>query len=59
MPKEAREVASGLEKKGFHRRENDHTFFHLWIDNKKTPVYTKISHGKKEISDNLLSVMAR
>lgn len=59
MPKEARDVANGLEKKGFRRRDNDHAFFHLWIGEKKTAIYTKISHAEREIGDNLLSVMAR
>ena len=59
MPKDARDVASGLEKKGFRRRENDHAFFHLWIGEKKTAIYTKISHGERDIGDNLLSLMAR
>ena len=59
MPKDAREVANGLAKKGFRRRENDHAFFHLWIGEKKTAIYTKISQGEREIGDNLLSLMAR
>ena len=59
MPKDAREVIAGLEKKGFRRRDNDHAFLHLWVDGKKTPVYTKVSHGEKEIGDKLLGMMAR
>ncbi len=59
MPKDARVIVSGLTRKGFVRRENDHTFLHLYVEGRKTPVYTKISHGAKEVSDQLLGVMAR
>jgi hypothetical protein len=59
MPRPARDVMAGLTKKGFSKKENDHTFFHLWVDGKKTRVYTKVSHGEKEIPDNLLGAMAR
>jgi hypothetical protein len=59
MPKGAREIAAGLAKKGFQKRDNDHTFFHLYANGKKTIVYTKMSHGEKEIGDKLLSIMAR
>src|SRR5947209_6055145 len=59
MPKPAREVAAALEHKGFRKKENDHTFFHLWVAGKKTAIWTKISHGLKEIGDKLLGMMAR
>ncbi len=59
MPKAARLVMAALEKKGFQKRENDHTFFHLYVGGKKTIVFTKVSHGEKEIPDKLLGVMAR
>lgn len=59
MPKPARDVAASLQQKGFQLRENDHSFFHLFVDGKKTIVSTKISHGEKEISDSLLGMMAR
>lgn len=59
MPKPAREIATSLQQKGFKKKENDHVFFHLWIDGKKTSVYTKLSHGEKEVSDSLLGMMAR
>ena len=47
MPKAAREVMAALAKKGFKKTENDHAFFHLWVGGKKTPIYTKVSHGEK------------
>ncbi len=59
MPRPASKVAGGLEKKGFRRRESDHTFFHLYVRDKKTVIHTKISHGAKEIGDKLLGMMAR
>lgn len=59
MPKPARDVMAALAQKGFGKKENDHTFFHLWVGGKKTPIYTKVSHGEKEIHDKLLGMMAR
>jgi hypothetical protein len=59
MPKNAREVAAGLKKKGFIEKPNRHTRYVLWVKEKKTAVFTEISHGEKEIRDPLLSVMAR
>jgi hypothetical protein len=59
MPKSARDVMAALEAKGFRKKENDHTFFHLWVEGRKTPVYTKVSHGEREIRDRLLGIMAR
>ena len=59
MPKPAKDVAAGLERKGFQRRGGDHSFFHLYVDGKKTVVSTKISHGEREIHDRLLGIMAR
>lgn len=59
MPKKARDVIAGLTQKGFQAKENDHTFLHLFVDGRKTAVYTKVSHGEKEIGDKLLGLMAR
>jgi len=59
MPRSTREVASGLEGKGFVRRTGDHAFFHLHVGGKKTAIFTKVSHGEKEIHDGLLGAMAR
>ncbi len=59
MLKDARDVISGLQRKGFRPKENDPTFLHLWVDGKKTSIYTKVSHGEKEIHDKLLATMAR
>lgn len=59
MPRDVRALVAGLTRKGFVRRENDHTFLHLYVGGRKTAIYTKVSHGAKEISDKLLGVMAR
>ena len=59
MPKPAKDVAASLQRKGFALKENDHAFYHLFVDGKKTIVSTKISHGEREISDSLLGMMAR
>jgi hypothetical protein len=59
MPRPARDIAAALQQKGFKRKENDHTFFHLWVAGKKTMIFTKLSHGERELPDSLLSAMAR
>jgi predicted RNA binding protein YcfA (HicA-like mRNA interferase family) len=60
MPRTSSDVEKGLEKKGFNKREGDHHFFAYYsIAGKKTRVFTKTSHGKKEIADNILSQMAK
>lgn len=59
MPKDASDIGAALRKKGFVPRENDHTFYHLFVNGKKTIISTKISHGEKEIRDKLLGMMAR
>jgi len=59
MPRDAKEIGAGLQKKGFVPRDNDHTFYHLIVNGKKTVISTKISHGEKEIGDKLLGMMAR
>jgi hypothetical protein len=43
------DVTVALTQKGFVARENDHTFFHFYHDGKDIGVFTKISHGEKEI----------
>ena len=35
MSLSVRDVMSALTRKGFQKRENDHLFFHLWVDGKK------------------------
>ena len=58
-PRKTKDISSQLKKKGFVAKQGDHTFFYLYYRNKKTSVYTKLSHSIKEYSDNLLSQMAK
>lgn len=59
MPRPAKKVAAALEKKGFRRDNSKDIYFRLYVDGKKTVVWTKISHGENEIHDGLLGAMAR
>ena len=59
MPRPAKTVSTALCRKGFQTRDGDHVYYYLYVDGKKTAVRTKISHGEKEIGDNLLSLMAK
>ncbi len=54
-----KDVVSGLLKKGFKKSESDHTFLILYVDDKKTSIRTKVSHGAREIGDNLIGMMAK
>ncbi len=57
-PLKANKVINGLTKKGFQTRSGDHVFLILYVNGKKTSIYTKVSHGGKEIGDHLLGEMA-
>ena len=60
MQRKQRDVESGLRNKGFIDREGDHTYFIYWsIAGKKSAVFTKTSHGARELNDNLLALMAQ
>lgn len=59
MPMDARDVTKALSKKGFRQREGDHKYYHLYVAGKKTPIFTKVSHGEQEIGDPLVSGMAK
>jgi hypothetical protein len=60
MPRKQADIEKGLKAKGFSLGTGDHNYF-LYVTKagKKTAVFTKTSHGSKEISDNLLAKMAR
>lgn len=59
MPRDRRDVEGGLQAKGFRLKEGDHHFFlYFSLAGLKTPVFTKTSHGQKEIGDVLLNLMA-
>ncbi len=60
MARKPNDVEKSLEKKGFQRKEGDHHYFNYYIKaGKKTKVFTKTSHGVKELDDSLLGMMSR
>lgn len=59
MPKPAKDAGAALCRKGFQSHQSDHVYYYFYANGRKTAVRTKISHGEKEIGDNLLAVMAR
>ena len=60
MPRKQNDVEKSLLAKGFRAREGDHSYFNYYSRaGKKTAVFTKTSHGAREIDDNLLSRMAK
>lgn len=60
MPRKQREVEKSLTDKGFRAGKGDHNYFHYWSKaGKKTAVFTKTSHGSREIDESLLGRMAR
>lgn len=56
-----KDIKKNLQKKGFIvDNQRDHIWFnYITTDGKKTPIRTKISHGKSDIGDDLISKMAR
>ena len=60
MARKPNDVEKSLEKKGFQRKEGDHHYFNYYTKaGKKTQVFTKTSHGVKELDDSLLGMMSR
>ncbi|QYK49197.1 MAG: hypothetical protein KF838_04925 [Phycisphaeraceae bacterium] len=59
MPQNADKVRAALTSKGFQRSNSKDEMYHFFVDGKKTAVWTKISHGEKEIHDGLLATMSR
>ena len=60
MPRKQSEVEKSLCVKGFLPSKGDHNYFHYYSKvGKKTRVFTKTSHGSREIDDSLLGCMAR
>jgi predicted RNA binding protein YcfA (HicA-like mRNA interferase family) len=56
-PFSARDVAAALSRKGFEKRQNDHTYFHFRYHGRDVGVSTMISHGEKEIGFGLIKRM--
>lgn len=54
--RKVKELIKVLKKKGFelNPEKNDHNFFFLIVDGKKTSVNTFFSHGKSEYGDSLM-----
>ena len=62
MPLKRGEVEAALERKGFERREGDHSQFRYHTESGQlTRVRTMTSHGRRgaEIRDSVASLMAR
>lgn len=60
MPRKQSEIARSLVAKGFRTHDGDHAYFTYYSKaGKKSAVFTKTSHGAREIDDNLLGRMAR
>lgn len=60
MPKKTRDMIAGLIKKGFRSEKGDHKYYlYYTLEGRKTAIFTKISHGKKEYDDALLGQMAK
>ena len=53
------DIANSLLKKGFEEKQASHRQMIIFINGQKTSIVTFISHGKKEISDELMHKMAR
>lgn len=60
MPRKQSDVENSLLRKGFRHKEGDHNYFNYFSKaGKKTAVFTKTSHGAREIDESLLSRMAK
>jgi hypothetical protein len=59
LPFKARDVKQALKSKGFEEDpKRDHLYYLLYYQGKKTGIYTKVSHGQREIPDSLFARMA-
>lgn len=60
LPQKARDVKQSLLRKGFRETDKrDHYYYFFYHDNKKTNIFTKISHNETDIGDKLCSCMAK
>ena len=57
--RKTRDIKASLAGKGFVPEQRDHSYFFLYVGDRKSSIRTKVSHGIKEYSSNLLSLMAR
>lgn len=54
-----RDIERSLLKKGFKKDEGDHHYYHLYVDDKKTAIFTKLSHSKNEVDEFILRMMTK
>ncbi len=55
-PRKTRDIQKVLSEKGFkyYPKKDHHEFYYLTISDKKYPIYTYFSHGKKEYNKFLM-----
>lgn len=58
-PRKAHDIVSVLKQKGFRQISTHHKYFHLYIEETATEIYTFISHGIDEYGNDLLSKMKK
>ena len=59
-PRQTRKIKASLLKKGFvEDTESHHHYFTLYINGRKSSVYTYFSHGQKEVGAKILGSMAK
>jgi hypothetical protein len=59
MPIPARKIVSGLDKLDAERKDSRDIIYRVFSDDGTLIAKTKISHGSSEISDNLVSQIAK
>jgi hypothetical protein len=60
LPQKARDVHAVLKSKGFQdKNTQDHVYYFFYYKGKKTNIFTKISHGEREIHDKNCASMAK
>lgn len=55
----ARDIERALQDKGFKLDLKSERFFVLFVNGQKMGIRTFISHGERDVSENLFSLMAR
>jgi hypothetical protein len=59
MVYKTKDIESALSRKGFQVHHSKHKIYILYINGKKTRIFTFISHGIKEYGDTLLGAMKK
>ena len=61
MPRDKADVIAGLKRKGFQDGKSSHHKYYVYktLDGKISKVFTYVGHSGKDLSDYLLSQMAR